>query len=212
MANIAPFEIQSEHYDAWFEEHSAIYKEELAAVKSLMPHFHNAIEIGVGTGRFAAPLGIQKGLEPSAKMAAIARKRGIEIIPGSAEKMPLNDGVYDLVLMVTTICFVDDAAKVLTQIRRILEDNGTVIIGFVDKNTPLGRRYQKHKEESRFYKTARFFSTEEVLELLKNAGFEKCTTVQTLFGDDLKNMRGGLKQGYGEGAFVVIKCQKGALR
>ena len=211
MANIAPFETQSKHYDNWFEEHSAIYKEELATIKAMMPHFHNAIEIGVGTGRFAAPLGIKKGLEPSAKMADIARKRGIEIISGSAEQIPLDDASYDLVLMVTTICFVDDVKKVLHEIWRILQEEGTVIIGFVDKNSPLGKNYQKHQQESKFYKTARFFSTEEVLKLLEDTGFENCTTMQTLFGETLTSMESGFKTGYGEGAFVVIRCKKGVL-
>jgi len=211
MANIAPFEKETKHYDNWFEEHSALYHEELAAVKSLIPSFSKGIEIGVGTGRFAAPLGIKAGIEPSAKMAAIAKKRGIEIIPGTAEALPLPDKAYDFVLMVTTICFVDDPAKAIKEIYRILQPGGTLIIGFVDKETPLGKNYQKHKEKSRFYKSARFFSTHEVLQLLHNAGFTGCQCVQTLFGDSLQNMQVGYKEGYGEGAFVVIKCKKGAV-
>jgi SAM-dependent methyltransferase len=210
MPNIEPFESLTEHYDQWFEEHSGVYAEELEAVKALLPDFDNGIEVGVGTGRFAAPLGIRTGLEPSEKMAQIARGRGIEIIPGTAEAMPIPAERYDFVLMVTTICFVDNAETAFSEIYRILRPGGSVIIGFVDKETPLGRHYQAHKAQSRFYKTARFFSAREVETLLKKNGFVRCTARQTLFGETLASMRGGIKTGYGEGAFVAMRCEKDA--
>ena len=210
MPNIEPFETLTERYDQWFEEHGRIYTEELEAVKALLPAFENGIEIGVGTGRFAAPLGIGTGLEPSKKMAAVARARGINVIEGAAEAMPLPSGSYDLVLMVTTICFVDDAEKALQEIRRILGPGGSVIIGFVDKETPLGRFYEEHKAQSRFYGTARFFSAHEVETLLKRSGFVNCTAMQTLYGETLDAMEGGIKPGYGEGAFVAMRCEKHA--
>ncbi|WP_456485758.1 class I SAM-dependent methyltransferase [Hydrogenimonas sp.] len=208
MPNIEPFEKLTEHYDHWFEEHSKVYAEELKAIKALLPPFEKGIEIGVGTGRFAAPLGIKTGLEPSRKMAQIAKTRGIEVIPGQAEAIPLPDDSYDFALMVTTICFVDDAKKALQEIWRILKPGGFIIVGFVDKETPLGRLYQKNKEKSRFYKTAHFFSGDEVMSLLRQTGFSDCKAVQTLFGPDLAHMQGGLKDGYGEGAFVAIRCKK----
>lgn len=210
MPNIEPFESLTEHYDRWFEEHSGVYAEELKAIEALLPPFENGIEIGVGTGRFAAPLGIRTGLEPSKKMAQIARGRGIEIIEGTAEAMPIPPESHDLVLMVTTICFVDDAEKALSETFRILTPGGSVIIGFVDKETPLGRHYQAHQSESRFYRTARFFSAREVEALLKKSGFVNCRARQTLFGETLATMRGGIKDGYGEGAFVAMRCEKNA--
>jgi len=210
MANTEPFDTLTDHYDQWFEEHSRVYEEELKAIKAVMPSFEKGIEIGVGTGRFAAPLGIKNGVEPSAKMAAIARKRGITILEGIAEDLPIDDQSYDFVLMVTTICFVDSAEKALREIYRILKPGGSVIIGFVDKKTPLGRFYLEHQAESRFYKTARFFSSEEVIELLQKSGFSDCVAVQTLFGNTLKEMKGGIEQGHGTGAFVTIRCKKDA--
>ena len=208
MPNIEPFEKLTDHYDNWFEEHSGVYSEELKAIEALLPSFEKGIEIGVGTGRFAAPLGIKTGLEPSQKMAEIAKTRGIEVIPGQAEAMPFPDVSYDFVLMVTTICFVDDAKKALQEIWRILKPGGFVIVGFVDKETPLGRLYQKNKEKSRFYKTAHFFSGDEVMRLLQQGGFTDCEAVQTLFGEDLEHIQGGIEPGYGKGAFVAIRCKK----
>ena len=208
MANIEPFENLTRRYDHWFEEHRKLYEEELKAIRAILPPFENGIEIGVGTGRFAVPLGVKTGLEPSKKMAKIAEERGVKVLEGVAEAIPLPDNSYDFALFVTTVCFVDDPLRSLREIFRILRPGGHIVVGFIDKETPLGRFYQAHKSQSRFYKTARFFSAEEIRSLLKKAGFEACEAVQTLFGPDLEHMRGGLKKGFGEGAFVAMRCRK----
>jgi len=69
-----------------------VYLSELEAVRSMLPVDGTGIEIGVGTGRFAAPLGIKLGLEPSKSMASLARQRGIEVVEGEAEALPFEDG------------------------------------------------------------------------------------------------------------------------
>jgi len=79
-------------YDAWFDSHHDLYQAELAAVRSLLPTCGKGIEIGVGTGRFAASLGIAVGVEPSPQMAEMARLRGINVIEGVAEDLPFDDG------------------------------------------------------------------------------------------------------------------------
>ncbi len=55
-----------------------------------MPDFNAAVEIGAGSGKFALPLGIEFGIEPSDKMRKAAKKRGIEAADGVAENLPLG--------------------------------------------------------------------------------------------------------------------------
>jgi SAM-dependent methyltransferase len=208
MAKIGPFEAHTDRYEEWFEEHGDLYRWEIEAIEALLPSFSEGVEIGIGTGRFALPLGIRIGVEPSGAMAARAMEKGLEVIPGTAEELPLPDESFDFALMVTTICFVDDPARALAEIRRILRPGGYVIVGFVDRETPLGRLYLANKEKSRFYAPATFFSAGELERLLREAGFGEIEAVQTLFGPDLEHMEGGVKPGTGEGAFVVLRGRK----
>jgi SAM-dependent methyltransferase len=72
MAGSTAFDQLSERYDGWFEAHPEVYRIELDAIRDWMPpDVTSALEVGVGTGRFAAPLGIQTGVEPSDAMARV---------------------------------------------------------------------------------------------------------------------------------------------
>lgn len=82
-----------------------IYESELNAIKSFIPSGLYGVEIGIGTGRFAVPLGVRVGIEPANNMAEIARSHGINVLDGIAENLPLDSGEFDFVLMVTVICF-----------------------------------------------------------------------------------------------------------
>ena len=67
MDGVEVFEKFAERYDSWFDRNPYAYKSELKAISALIPK-GKGIEIGVGTGRFAKPLGIKFGIEPSRKM------------------------------------------------------------------------------------------------------------------------------------------------
>lgn len=65
--------------------------------------------------------------------------------------------------LVTTICFLDNIETAFKEAYRVIRANGQLIIGFVDKDSPIGRLYQKRKKESVFYKIATFYSVDEVI-------------------------------------------------
>ena len=50
-----------------------------------MPKVTCGIEIGVGTGRFAVPLGIRWGMDPSIRMVKMAKARGLQVVAARAE-------------------------------------------------------------------------------------------------------------------------------
>jgi ubiquinone/menaquinone biosynthesis C-methylase UbiE len=204
------FDKYFEDYDQWYEDNKLVYLSELEAFKKVIPINKKGLEIGVGTGRFAEPLGIEYGVDPSENMLSIARKRGIKTFVGKGENLPFPDKKFDYVLLAITICFVENPDKVIEEARRVLKDNGKIIIGIVDRNSPLGKFYlEKKKEGHKFYKYATFYSTEEIVEMLKKHNFKDFIFYQTIFGsiNDIKEIEEP-KEGYGEGSFVVISATK----
>ncbi|MFH1350584.1 MAG: class I SAM-dependent methyltransferase [Pseudomonadota bacterium] len=209
MPRISPFEKHAEQYEAWFEKNRWVYEAELRAVKTMIPTGGRGLEIGVGTGRFAGPLGIKNGVEPSKRMRDFAQKRGIRALDGVAEELPFDDSGFEFVLMVTTVCFIDDIGKALMETYRVLSDGGVLIIGFVNRNSKMGKIYLERQKENVFYKEATFFSVDELVEYMNHAGFTELTFNQTIFGTLAETARDEpVKPGYGEGSFVVIRGRK----
>jgi len=192
-------------YEEWFEKYPKIYKEEIKTIKSLLPR-GKGMEVGVGTGRFASPLGIKFGIEPSINMAEVARKRGIEVVEIPAEEMDFSEE-FDFILMVTTICFVNDPLKTIKNCYKTLKKGGYLLIAFVDLNSSLGKFYEKNKEKSKFYKYATFFTKEDIINLMKKAGFKDLKCRENLYGDRLDNLKFEINECNG-GAFKVIRGRK----
>ena len=209
MAKTEPFEKYVSEYEAWFENNRFVYESEVRAIKKQLPKKGEGIEVGVGSGRFAAPLGIKLGVDPSGKMRELARNRGIVAIDGIAEKLPFDDSRFHFVLMVTTICFLDDIEAAFEEAFRVLKPGGSLIIGFIDKDSPVGMLYQQHKNESVFYKVANFYSVDEVTSYLKESGFKRLKFTQTIFHhlSEIEILE-PVKKGYGKGSFVVVRALK----
>jgi len=207
MANI--FEESAQEYDDWFVRHELAYRSELAAIKTLMPQEGRGLEIGVGTGRFAAALGIKVGVEPAKAMADRARNRGIQVYEAYAEKLPFEDESFDFVLMVTLLCFLSDPFQALCEASRVLKPQGNLIIGIIDRGSPLGKVYDAKKHENKFYRNARFYPVSQVIDWLRSLGYENLSTCQTIFKPlpEITDLE-PVKPGHGEGGFVVISARK----
>ncbi len=209
MPKISPFEKHVEQYEEWFAQSRWVYEAELRAVKDMIPTAGRGVEIGVGTDRFAKPLGIKIGVEPSKRMREIAQKRGIQVRDGVAEELPFDDSKFDFVLMVTTVFFDDDISKALMEDHRVLSHGGFLLIGFVDRSSAVGQTYLSRQSESVFYKDATFFSVGEIVDIMDYTGFVDLTFNQTIFKTLPDTTRDEpFKTGYGEGSFVVIRGRK----
>lgn len=204
------FETKAERYDRWFDRHPAVYQPEIEAIQAAFPGSHgHSLEIGVGTGRFAAPFLITQGVEPAAAMRRIAESRGIHAVDGVAEALPYNDESFDCALMVTTICFVDDPLQSCREAWRVLRPGGCFVVGLVDRDSFLGRHYESRRDRSPFYRDARFFSVREMDQLLRKAGFVDLTFWQTLFHHPHElAVAEPVISGHGRGGFAVIGATK----
>jgi SAM-dependent methyltransferase len=200
-----PFVRHYRRYDRWFARHQAAYLSELLAVRALLPFQGRGLEIGVGTGRFAAPLGVEFGVEPAAPMARLARARGVRVISAVAESLPFAREAFDYVLLVTTLCFVADAGATMREAARVLRPGGALVVGLVDRDSAVGKDYLAHQAKNVFYRAARFYTIAEVEVLLGGAGFEESDRVRTLSGP-LATVREIEAPSQSAGGFVVLRA------
>jgi len=73
-------------------------------------------------------------------------------------------------------------------------------VGLVDKNSTLGRVYESGREASFFYRTATFYSVDQVRDWLTKLSFADFSTYQTIFQpfDKIERME-PINKGYGQG-------------
>jgi ubiquinone/menaquinone biosynthesis C-methylase UbiE len=206
MNTVRPFNKYTDRYEEWFNHYPFAYESELIAISKLLPMKGKGLEIGVGTGRFAQPLGIKLGIEPSLSMAVHAQQRGVKLALGIGESLPLKNACLDAVLIVTTICFFENPSQALTEAARVLRPGGFIVIGLVNRTSKLGLIYLKNKNNNVFYREATFYSVEEVIEMLIKAGFQDFSFTQTIFNklDDIIVVEPALN-GFDKGSFIGIK-------
>ena len=201
------FDILASEYETWFVENKVFFQSELLALKQVVPIDKTGLEIGIGSGIFAKPLGIRYGIDPSEKMLQYARQRGLDVQKGVAEDLPYQNKSFDFAVFITAICFVDNPEQAVQEAHRILKSRGEIIIAILDKETRFGRFLEKEKKKSMFYKYARFFTVSEISELLENNNFRVTQIYQTLENPASRKIEQPV-EGNGKGSFVVIKGNK----
>lgn len=196
-------------YDKWYDGHQALYQSELAALKKAAPS-GAGLEIGVGTGRFAAPLGVRFGLDPAINMLRLAKKRGIRAVQGMGESLPFKDGSFDFVQIAFVIEFVDNPLLFLREAVRTIRPSGALIVGFIDRDSPWGRYYARDPSHRKYFHPA---SVKEILMIFKKTGLQFQEAYQTLFQPppDISEEEEP-KSGFGKGGFIVLKARRGIFR
>ena len=209
----SPFDILASEYDAWFEkEGKLVFDIEVKAFQEALPLLPKPwLEVGVGSGRFAQALGIETGIDPSAKLLEIAKKRGITGHLARGEELLFEAKTFGTVFLIVTLCFVDSPVDVLRESHRILEQEGKVVLGLVLKDSPWGKYYlAKKKEGHRFYQHATFYSYREVSELLKRSGFIIEKVISTLFQKPgvVTEMEPPLQELHPDAGFTIVMARK----
>ena len=94
------------------------------------------LEIGIGSGLnlgYYDPEAVQHvwGLDPSAAMWQMADtagvKFGVEFLEAPAERIPLEKGIADTILVTYTLCSVPNIIEALKDMRRVLKPGGELI-------------------------------------------------------------------------------------
>ncbi len=181
---LPPFKDLASEYDRWFDgDGHSVFLTELRALAEVSAHAPKPwLEIGVGSGRFAHALGIEAGVDPSAKMVEMARTRGVNAFVGRGEQRLFDEESFGTVFLITTLCFLSSPRSVLKEARRVLAPDGKIVLGLLLREGPWGQLYERKRERGhRFYRYASFYSFDEVSDLLAQAGFVMERVVSALF-------------------------------
>ncbi|BAT72006.1 type 11 methyltransferase [Thermosulfidibacter takaii ABI70S6] len=201
-----PFNEYADKYDRWFDEYALAFQSELEAFKKAFPQNVTPpyLEIGVGTGRFAERLGIGYGADPAIEALKLAKKRGIKVVAALGERLPFKDKSFSLVLLNTVLCFVKEPLLLFQEIKRVIKEQGFLMVGMIDKSSFLGRYYVR--KGGTFFRHAHFKEVDEVILLGQRVGFHLEEACQTLFCYPCElNQEEEVKSGWGEGGFVVLR-------
>ena len=176
------FEEHAGDYDAWFDNHNSVYQAQLRILRGAVPDFQRGLEVGLGSGRFAVPLKITYGIDPSRNLARMAKHRGVEVTCAEAEHLPFRAGSFDFVLMMTVICFLEDTPGAFREAHRTLEPGGILVTGFIEAGGKIFQKYQHEPGKGRFLQFATFRTIDEVYGFFRQAGFEEIAVIQRMHG------------------------------
>lgn len=178
------FAESAERYDAWYDSPAGrvLFDCELAALRPLLAEVvGRRLEIGVGSGRFAAALGVDIGIDLLRGPLHRARARGVCVVQGDGARLPFAAGSFGAAVVVSSLCFAPDPAGQLAEVRCTLRSDGRLVLGTVPLNSPWGHSYAAEgRPGHRFYREARFQTHAEITRLLAGAGLRVVTSRSNL--------------------------------
>lgn len=150
------------------------------------------LDVGCGDGILALELSRRSanvvGVDASEDMIAAARMRAkergadVRFDIARAEALPFEATSFDVVIAVTVLCFVEDAAAALNEMVRVLKPDGRLIVGELGRcNTWAALRRIKGWLGSPVWRAARFRSRGDLLALAEGAGLQDAAVNGVIF-------------------------------
>ena len=139
------------------------------------------VDLGCGTGRFTKGLSDHfsakvYGIDLSWKMLTTANQSVIspyiKYIQGSAENIPLSDGVADLVFISMVYHHIKDKSKAMQEIARVSKSNGFLSIRTSTIDSLDSYLYLHFFPEARQTNVEKLPSRQGMIDFLKSNGFE----------------------------------------
>ncbi len=228
------FDQYAAEYDAWFLENPNVLESEARLVASTLRDAGRILSVGCGSGLFEKIMRdefgivITDGVEPSAPMAEIARKRGLTVTEATAEEFDYPEGKYDTILFNGCPSYITDLRTVIGKVYKALPKGGRIVLVDVPKESTYGILYNLAKAvgtwnhpllEGTFppnpypielVKVASWRTTAEKINLLTEAGFTNQAYAQTLTTHPLySDLRSeDPVEGYDKGDYVAITAWK----
>lgn len=231
---IKGFDSYANEYDAWFLENPNVLESEVRLVASTLKDGDKILSVGCGSGLFEKiireefGINISDGVEPSASMAEIARKRGLNVVEATAEEFDYPAGKYDTILFNGCPSYITDLATVVDKVYKALPAGGRIVLVDVPKESTYGIMYNLAKALGTWHhpllegvyppnpypielvKIASWRTTAEKIDLVRMSGFQKIEYAQTLTTHPLySDLKAEMPvEGYDKGDYVAIIAYK----
>ncbi|MEB3851446.1 MAG: class I SAM-dependent methyltransferase [Desulfurococcales archaeon] len=182
LASAPLFDRLARRYEGWHLRHRVTAENEERLVREAMRGAPRpCLEVGVGTGFFAAAAGCEAGVDPSLGMLSMAAGRVPLRVQGRGEALPFASGSLGSVLVSVTLCFADDPQMLLAEASRALRPGGRLVACIVPRDTPWGRLYRSRGRLGHpLYRAARFYTLREVRSMAEAAGLKAASALATL--------------------------------
>jgi ubiquinone/menaquinone biosynthesis C-methylase UbiE len=162
----------------WDSIRSQYYGQQLgpSAMLALIPPEYVVADLGCGTGQLLATLSphVKKvvGIDNTPAMIAAAEHRtrdlsNVSILSGELEALPLDDSSVNAAVMTLALSYVAEPLLVLREMHRVLSPGGRGVV--IDIMTHDREDFRREMGQTRLG-----FSTDEIVALLKDAGFSRC--------------------------------------
>src|SRR5690606_13837607 len=98
------------------------------------------------------------------------------------EDLPFPDDQFGAVLFILSLCFIEDQRAALAEARRVLRDDGVLVLGILPADGPWAEHNTGlARDGDPVYRFARFLDRDELFELLATTGFRVERTRVALF-------------------------------
>ena len=140
------------------------------------------LEIGAGTGanlqHYGDGVTELAAVEPEEPMARRLERRArenggtVEVVRAPAEELPFEDGRFDVAVSTLVLCTVDDQAKALAELRRVLRPGGRLLfMEHIRADEPGLARWQDRMNRINRFVVCGCNCNRRTLEAIEAAGF-----------------------------------------
>ena len=227
---MAAFDEHASAYDSWFFDNQNLLSSELKLVAHFLDKKSNILSIGCGSGLFESLLAkdydihIKHGIEPSKDMAAIAKKRGMQVDISPAETCEIEADKFDIILFNGRVSYISDLDVCIKKAFGALKTGGKLILIDVPKESGFASLYNlassldtwehpllEHISPADPYpielvKSANWRTSDEKIALMKDNGFVDFVYAQTLLTHPMyaNDKVQKVIEGYDRGDYVAI--------
>jgi len=174
---------RAKQYESWYRgpgrRADRLEKRLLRWCLDQFPDARTILDVGCGTGHFTrwfAEFGLDvTGLDSSPAMLRVAREHGgVRYVQGDALALPMAPRTVDLVMLITTLEFLDDPAGGLREAVRVARHG--LVLGVLNRASLLGRR--RRRARGPIWSVARFYTPAELVTRLREAAGDPASSIR----------------------------------